>query len=90
MAKLKVKELREALVAEGLPQEKVDAALVRLLQEVKPETVHLAVRFLGFATLILAVGSVGLAVFGKTIPEALWTVLGACVGGLAGIYMGKQ
>jgi hypothetical protein len=71
MADLKVKELRDALMAEGLPQEKVDAALVRFLQEVKPETVHLAVIFLGAATLILAVGSVGLAIFGKPIPGAV-------------------
>ena len=90
MADLKVKEIREALVAEGLPQEKIDAALARFLQEVKPETVHLAVVFLGAATLILAAGSVYLAACGKTVPEALWTALGACVGGLAGIYIGKR
>lgn len=90
MADLKVKEIREALVAEGLPQEKVDAALVRFLQDIKPETIHLAVVFLGLATLILTAGSVYLAACGKTVPEALWTALGAGIGGLAGIYMGKR
>ena len=46
--------------------------------------------FLGIATLVLTLGCVLLAIVGKTIPEALWTVLGACIGGLAGVYMGKS
>jgi len=46
--------------------------------------------FLGFATLIVAVGGILLAAINKEAPDALWTALGAGIGGLAGIFTGKE
>ncbi|MBM3305694.1 MAG: hypothetical protein FJY79_07120 [Candidatus Aminicenantes bacterium] len=90
MAKMDIAALEKALEAAGLDAATKDKVKNTYLENMPEKTIHTAVLFLGIATLILAVGSVGLAIFGKPIPEALWTVLGACVGGLAGIYMGKQ
>jgi hypothetical protein len=56
----------------------------------KPETLTSAVIFLGLATLVLAVGSMALVLNDKTVPEALWSALGAGIGGLAGIFMGQH
>jgi hypothetical protein len=90
MAKMDIAALEKALDAVNLDQATKDQVRTKYLENMPEKTIHTAVLFLGIATLILAVGSVGLAIFGKPIPEALWTVLGACVGGLAGVYMGKS
>jgi hypothetical protein len=44
----------------------------------------------GWATIELAMGIILLAGLGKAVPEALWSSLGAGIGGLAVIFMGKQ
>ena len=56
----------------------------------KPETLDKAVMFLGLATLALVVGGILLAAMGKDVPEPLWSVLGAGIGGLAGVFMGRR
>jgi len=38
----------------------------------------------------LAIVSILLAILNKPLPEALWGALGAGIGGLAGIFMGKK
>ena len=90
MAKLDIAALEKALEAAGLDAATKDKVKNTYLENMPEKTIHTAVLFLGIATLILTLGCVLLAIVGKTIPEGLWTVLGAGIGGLAGVYMGKS
>jgi len=63
---------------------------IKTVPEIPGITYNKAVIFLGFATLIVALGGILLAALDKTPPDALWTALGAGIGGLAGIFTGKD
>ncbi len=76
--------LREAGLDEG-GISKVKSAL----KELPPKAYNNAVFFLGCATLVITLGGIFLIAFDKSVPDALWTALGAGFGGLAGIFMGK-
>ena len=54
-----------------------------------PETYKIAIYFLGIVTTILGIGAVSLGFRSVTIPDGLWAVLGAGIGGLAGIFTGQ-
>jgi flavorubredoxin len=86
-------QLKVAAIMKDLQEKGVDSAAIEkvknTLENMKPETIDKAVLFLGWATLILALGSIVLAVLGKTVADALWGALGAGIGGLAGIFMSK-
>lgn len=85
-------QLKVAAIMKDLQEKNVDIATIEkvknTLENMKPETIDKAVLFLGWATLILALGSIMLAVLDK-VPDALWGALGAGIGGLAGIFMSK-
>ncbi len=89
MAQLKVEKIAKDLEEKGIDPGTI-AKVKSTIENIKPETINKAVHFLGWATVVLALGGILLAVLGKTVPEALWGALGAGIGGLAGIFMGKQ
>jgi hypothetical protein len=92
MAENRAERVVQDLVAKGIVDQKNRRDAQRILEEVLPKKVYkYAVLFLGVATLILAMGGVGLAGLQvKVIPDALWTALGAGIGGLAGIFTGED
>ena len=51
----------------------------------RPRVYIWAVVFLGAATYVLALGAILL----RATPDALWTAVGAGLGGLTGIFMGR-
>jgi hypothetical protein len=89
MAQLKVEKVVQALPT-GLSADQVQQVKNAIVANLPPETYGKAILFLGWATVLLVVGSVGLALLGKMVPDALWGALGAGIGGLAGVFMGKE
>jgi hypothetical protein len=90
MAQLQIEKVKEDLRQEGFTSEQTEKVQKAIQANLPPETYNKAVLFLGWATVALTLGSIILAILGKTVPEALWGALGAGIGGLAGIFMGKQ
>lgn len=91
MAKLEAEKLAKALVARGVVDATKEAeAEGTISANLPPGTYNRAVIFLGWATVILTLGSILLAGLEKEVPEALWGALGAGIGGLAGIFMGRE
>ena len=92
MPKFDFKKLDANLEIQGFndPQtkEKIINA-IKSVPEVPEPTYNKAVIFLGAATLIVALGGILLAAIDKEVPDALWTALGAGIGGLAVIFTGK-
>jgi hypothetical protein len=90
MARQLNEKVEEILQKEGFDAEqsrKIGSAIRSIL----PGPVYnKAVVFLGWATVVLALGSILLAGVEREVPEALWGALGAGIGGLAGIFMGKE
>ena len=89
MAQLDVQKVVKDLEDKGIDSATVEK-VSRTIENLKPETFDKAVFFLGLVTLLLAIGSILLAGFAKTVPDALWGALGTGIGGLAGIFMGKK
>lgn len=90
MSQLQVEKVEEALEQQGFSPEEMQIVKGVILANLPPETYNKAILFLGWATVALVVGSIVLASLDKTVPEALWGALGAGIGGLAGVFMGKQ
>jgi hypothetical protein len=90
MAQLKVEKLKEDLVKQGFNADQVEKIGDTVVANIKPGTYDKAVWFIGLATLVLIVGFIVLAVWDKSVPGELWTVLGASIGGLAGIFTGNK
>ena len=90
MPKFDFKKLDANLEIQGFNDPQTREKILNTIKTVPEKTYDKAVIFLGFATLIVAVGGILLAAIDKTAPDALWTALGAGIGGLAGIFTGKE
>jgi Trk-type K+ transport system membrane component len=90
MPKFDFKKLDANLEIQGFNDPQTKEKIISAIKSVPEKTYDKAVIFLGFATLIVAVGGILLAALNKTVPDALWTALGAGIGGLAGIFTGKE
>ena len=90
MPKFDFKKLDQNLEVQGFNDPQTKEKILNAFKGVPEPTYNKAVIFLGAATLIVAVGGILLAALNKTVPDALWTALGAGIGGLAGIFTGKD
>ncbi len=90
MAQLLVGKLMDAMQDANLNQDQKEKVEKALKDNLPAGTYNAAVKFLGWSTLLLVVGGIVLAALGKAVPEGLWTVLGAGIGGLAGIFVGNR
>ena len=88
MARVRIEQLGDALKREGYDAADVEK-IRRAVRSVSEETYNKAVVFLGLTTLFLAAGCIVLLAKEVPLPEAYWTVLGAAIGGLAGIFTAK-
>jgi hypothetical protein len=75
-----------ALKADGFSETDVDRVTSMLQTAPRPRMYIWAVVFLGAATYVLALGAILL----RATPDALWTAVGAGLGGLTGIFMGHH
>ena len=83
------KNIEGILLASGIPENQTKEIMERISSTIPPRVYMYAVSFLGAVTVILAIGSIVLASLDGA-PEALWTALGAGLGGLAGIFSGNK
>jgi len=90
MAQLQLGKVCEALRQKGFNDKQTEEVKQAIQANLPPETYNKAMLFLGWVTVVLAVGSIIFIGLGREVPEALWAVLGAGIGGLAGIFVGKQ
>ncbi len=90
MAQLRVEKVADDLAGQGVDADTIAKVRSTITANMPPETIDKAVVFLGLTTIVLALGGIFLPGLGKAVPEALWTALGAGIGGLAGIFMGKK
>ena len=87
---VEVQKVKEDLAKHGFTPDQAQKVQEVIIANMKPETLDKAVVFLGLATLALIVGGILLAGLGREVPDPLWSVLGAGIGGLAGVFMGKK
>lgn len=88
---IEVEKVARGLQAKGIDPATVEKVKSTIIENIEPKTIDKAVLFLGWVTVVLAAGSIILAVLNNNaVPDALWGALGAGIGGLAGIFMGKQ
>ena len=86
----RIEKMDAALKNEGLSDKEI-VAVHELLEKMFPTGVYkAAVIFLGWVTVLLAVGAIALIAYTGQSPEALWVALGAGIGGLAGIFAQKD
>jgi hypothetical protein len=79
-------EIMVSLQNDGFTEAQVQRVAALLRATPRPKVYLWAVVFLGAATYVLALGAILL----RATPDALWTAVGAGLGGLTGIFMGKQ
>ncbi|MGB8316782.1 MAG: hypothetical protein WCE54_01560 [Ignavibacteriaceae bacterium] len=87
---VEVQKVKEDLARHGFTPDQAQKVQEVIIANMKPETLDKAVVFLGLATLALIVGGILLAGLGREVPDPLWSVLGAGIGGLAGVFMGRK
>ncbi len=87
---IEVQKVKEDLARHGFTPDQAQKVQEVIIANMKPETLDKAVVFLGLATLALIVGGILLAALGREVPDPLWSVLGAGIGGLAGVFMGRK
>lgn len=87
---VEVQKVKEDLAKHGFTPDQTQKVQEVIIANMKPETLDKAVVFLGLATLALIVGGILLAGLGREVPDPLWSVLGAGIGGLAGVFMGRK
>lgn len=75
-----------ALRNDGFSETQAEWVASMLQAQPRPRVYIWAVVFLGAATYVLALGAIVL----RATPDALWTAVGAGLGGLTGIFMGHQ
>ena len=85
-----LEKLKSTLKAQGVADDRLDAASQAVAATLPPKTYNTAMFFLGAVTLLLAVGAVLLPAYDKIVADALWGALGAGIGGLAGIFMTRD
>ena len=85
-----IENVEKTLQAKNINPATIEEVKSAIIEHMTPKSIENAVLFLGLATVSLAFGSIVLAGLDKTVPEALWSALGAGIGGLAGIFMGRQ
>lgn len=90
MAQLQIGKVCEALRQKGFNDKQTEEIKEAIQANLPPEAYNKAVLFIGWVTVLLAAGSIVFVSLGREVPEALWAVLGAGIGGLAGIFVGKQ
>ena len=88
MARVRIERLGEALRNEGFTADQVKG-ITQVARDISEKTYNLAVVFLGVVTLLLAAGSLAALFTNTKMPEALWTLVGAGIGGLAGVFTAK-
>lgn len=74
----------------GFTPDQISQVNVAIANNFPSKTYIIAVCFLGAITLTLAVGAIWLVLNDKENIEALWGVLGAGIGGLAGIFAARE
>lgn len=77
------------LIAAGAAPDILKTAQESIDKNLPKKTYTLAVKFLGWATLLLIAGAIASLLLNKS-AAALWTAVGAGLGGLAGIFTGKN
>jgi len=80
-----IESIMTSLQEDGLTDAQVQRIASRLQSRPRRRIYIWAVVFLGAATYVLALGAVLL----RATPDALWTAVGAGLGGLTGIFMGR-
>lgn len=75
-----------SLEADGFNEAQLQRVTALLKTSLPTRAYVWAVVFLGAATYVLALGAILL----RATPDALWTAVGAGLGGLTGIFMGKN
>lgn len=78
-------EVLASLEDEGLTEAQIERIAHILRATPRPRVYIWAVIFLGAATYVLALGAIVL----RATPDAMWTAVGAGLGGLTGIFMGR-
>lgn len=81
-----IDEIVDRLENDGFTETQVHRVTSILRSSHRPRTYVWAVVFLGAATYVLALGAILL----RATPDALWTAVGAGLGGLTGIFMGQH
>jgi len=90
MTVFKLKEFVEELEEEGFDEEQVKVAKSVARNNLGQKTYNTAVHYLGLATILLGIGALYVAYHQPDgVSEALWGIIGAGVGGLSGIFMGR-
>lgn len=80
-----IEQIVASLEDEGLTETQAQR-VASILADSRPQRGYVwAVVFLGAATYVLALGAILL----RAAPDALWTAVGAGMGGLTGIFMGR-
>jgi len=80
-----IENIAASLQEDGLTEAQVQRITSRLQPRPRQRVYIWAVVFLGAATYVLALGAILL----RATPDALWTAVGAGLGGLTGIFMGR-
>lgn len=83
---MRIDEVTALLQNDGFTEAQAERVASILRASPRPRVYLWAVVFLGAATYVLALGAIVL----RATPDALWTAVGAGLGGLTGIFMGHQ
>lgn len=86
----RIKKVEKVINDLGLPNDKTEETVEKLRTIIPPETYKTAIHYLGLTTIILVLGVIAIVIFEGTLPEAVWGVIGAGMGGLVGIFMGDK
>jgi len=89
MARIQLDKLEQNLMGAQLTPEQTEKVKAAVAASLPEKTYNMAVIFLGIATVALVLGSILLGGLGD-VPEPLWGALGAGIGGLAGVFVGKS
>jgi ferric-dicitrate binding protein FerR (iron transport regulator) len=82
----RIEKIVASLADEGLSEAQLER-VASILSANSPRRAYVwAVVFLGAATYVLSLGAILL----RAAPDALWTAVGAGLGGLTGIFMGQH
>jgi len=89
MARIQFDKLEQNLIGAQLTPEQTEKVKAAVAASLPEKTYNMAVIFLGIATVLLVLGSILLA-WVSVVPDSLWGPLGAGIGALAGVFVGKS